>query len=73
MEFNTIIRFFWTDYKRYGIWVLKQGRGCLDIIYLQKFSKQPSEQDIAKVKQKFPDDLVEICPENLVAWLKKEK
>lgn len=66
-----IIRFFWTDYKRYGIWVLRKGKDGFGIIYLEKFSKPPSEKEIDKLKQKFPEDLVVVCPENLVDCLKE--
>ncbi len=55
-------------YRRHGIWVLKEDkkRKCFDVLYFAEFLNEPTKNDILKLQQMYPDDIVEVCPKNLV-------
>lgn len=58
--------------KRYGIWVLKKGKSkSLDIIHVEKFLDEPSQKDYDKLKKQYPNDIVEVCPKELVETISK--
>jgi hypothetical protein len=56
----------------YGIWVLKKGKSkSLDLIHVEKFLEEPSQKDYDKLKKQYPNDIVEVCPKNLVETVSK--
>lgn len=61
-------------YKRYGVWILKKSKyKSSDIIHIEKFIKYPSKKDIKKLQKQYPDDIVEVCPRELVEIYKEHK
>lgn len=61
-------------YKRYGVWIVRKYKdNSLNIIHIEKFINPPSKKDIKKLKKQYPEDIVEVCPRELVEIYKEDK